>query len=541
MPLLSLTDTLDQFATRRYVEDTLGSEPWLTVYEHVDAPMFDGTVFTALIPSDHVADALERPRWDLLVGGGAPGFSVGREGTVYDPWNLHGGVRPLVIKRMFHVAIEGVQRFELLEEFRLFHNLAYVARDETYYDVSSTPKPVARWKAGRLEIERKAARQFLAVKGMHLALFFQLNRRSHERIDAVPGSERDVRREGDGWVYELAVRPWDGSSPGRSFSKLIGKRVVPPLPLDESGVWPYGEDDRYEEFIVGVDAAGEPVLHTCDPDELDYAKKPYKTDTVHFRRDVLGRYYGDLSRYSVGRWRLRCGSLWSLELIDDDEEGLVYVALGDLGIIPYDEQQYWRAFNVEPVLGERVATAYGSPEPSHDFRDAYARADVAWNDALGWPLFKPLTADDRHNLDGLRVPLDGGPAEFDGQVLALAKVAIDSLNERPIQGAARAAGFEFGGGEAGIAKLSGLLDATGFEAELHGLDRTPTDWMKEVQWLRSKGSAHRKSSDYAKVAEHLRLEERGRAAAMRGLLVEGTLMLDALAEHVGEVSRCVMR
>ena len=536
MPLLSLTDTLSQPAARRYAEDTLGSEPWLTVYEHVDAPMFDGTVFSALIPSGRVSSALRRPRWDLLVGRGGPGFGEGRDGTVYDPWNLDDGVRPLAIKRTFHVAVEGVQEVELLEEFRLFHNLAYVPRTGEYLDVSSVPASVARWADGRLEVKRKAVRQFLAAKGMHLALFFQLNRRSDDAIDAVPEDQRDARVDADGLVYELAVRPWPSSSRGRSFSKLIGKRMVPPLPPGKAGVWPYAEADRYETFIVGVDPAGDPVLHTCDPDALDYSREPYPTDSVHFRREVLARYYGDLSRHSIDRWRLRCGTLWSLEIIDDDQEGRVYVDLEALGLLPYDEQQHWKAHNVEPEPGRRVLKAYGSPESGHEFRDAYDRANTAWADGLGWPLYRPLVPDDRHNLEGLRVPLNASQAAFDAQVQALAKVAVDSLNEGAIQKAATAAGFTYGGGEKGIAKLAGYLDATGFEAEAYGLDRSPTDWMRGVQWLRSTGAAHPKGSGYEKAAAHFEIGVRGRPAVVRGLLVEGARVLDALAAHADRAS-----
>lgn len=537
MSLLSLTDSLTQSEARRYAESTLGTEPWLTVYEHVDTPMFDGTVFCALIPNDRVAHAIGLAGWDLTVGRGGPGFSEKQGEVTYDAWNLYHGVRPLVIKRTFHATVEGVQVYELLEEFRLFHNLAYAPRSEEYLDVSSTPTPVARWREGRLEIRRKAVRQFLAAKEMHLALFFQLNRRSQDDIATVPPAERDVRHDTKELVYELAVRPRQAGPRGKSFSKLIGKRMVSPLPIAQIGTWPYGGQDRYEEFIVDIDASGEPVYHTCDPDALGYSKAPYSTDTIHFRREVLARYYGDLSRYSIDRYRLHCSALWGVELIEDSAEGMVYVTLGDLGMMPYDEQQYWKAFNVEPGSGRRVAKAYGSPEPSHDFRDAYAEANAVWAGVLGWPLFRPLAPADLHNLDGLRVPLDRGQAEFDNQVQALAKVAVDSLNEKPIRKAAQEAGVVYSGGEKGIAKLDAYLDVTRFEAGRYGLDRSPTAWMKDVQWLRSASAAHRKESSFEKAVEHFKIKERGRPAVIRDLLDEGRWVLLALAQHADDALR----
>jgi hypothetical protein len=77
----------------------------------------------------------------------------------------------------------------------------------------------------------------------------------------------------------------------------------------------------------------------------------------------------------------------------------------------------------------------------------------------------------------------------------------------------------------------GYLEATGFDANAHGLNRSPTGWMKDVQWLRSRGSAHRRASDYADLVEHFAIDERGRPAVMRDLLAEGTSVLDALASH----------
>lgn len=536
MSLLALTDILTQPTARQYVQDTLGSESWLTVYEHIDEPTFTGTVFSALIPDDQVPHALQHPAWDLRVGQGGPGFSTGPQGTVYDAWNLYDDVRPLAIRRTFHAMVEGAQETELIEEFRLFHNLAYVARDGEYLDVSSTPEAVARWECGRLIVKRKAVRQFLAAKGMHLALFFQLNRWSDEPVDAVPASERDARVDASGLVYELAVRSWDGGTRGQSFSKLIGKRMVRPLPLRKVEQWASGKQDRYETFVVGVDEDGDAIHHTANPDAVTYARSPYPTTTLHFRRGVLSRYYGDLVRYSIDRWRLRCGSLWSLELIDDDERGRVYVDLGDIGIIPYEEQQHWKAHNVEPEAGGRVATAYGSPEPAHEFREAYARTNAAWEAAFGWPLFRPLATDDQHNLAGLRVPLHETASEFDGQVLALAKTAVDSLDEARIQRAAVAEGYVYEGREAGIAKFAGYLEAVGFNAGGSGLSRPPTEWMKDVQWLRSSGSAHRKGSTYAAAAERFRIEERGRPAVMRDLIAEGTRAMDALAVFADERS-----
>ena len=197
MSLLSFADDLTQPAGRRYVEQTLGSETWLTVHSYVDAPMYDGTVFSALIPNDRVEHALKEPGWELTVGRGLPDFSVGRDGRRYESWTTGHGILPLVLVREFHIPIEGVQRVELLEEFRLFHDLAYVPRRQEYLEVSSsTPTVIARRVDGRMEVRRTAIRQFLAAKEMHLALFFHKTQMSDERVDVGPhGGSGPTRRD----------------------------------------------------------------------------------------------------------------------------------------------------------------------------------------------------------------------------------------------------------------------------------------------------------------------------------------------------------
>ncbi|MEM1043597.1 MAG: hypothetical protein AAGI91_13320 [Bacteroidota bacterium] len=542
MPKLSPLDRLMQTAARAYVEDALGSEDWLTVYGRAHGPLSDG-LFSALVPSDRIEGVLRRPGWDLDTGTGLIGFNQAGDEPTYHRWLPSGGVEPFVIVREFHADVPGAQLVELVEEFRLLFNLAYVPRDEVYLDVSTgTPKPVARWRDGRMEVKRKRLRQFLAVKGMHLALFF--DRRQHEPgldIGDVPDGAHDVRIERDDLTYELNVRDATEGLAHRTgtFSRLVGKRLVSPLPIEACGVWPYEDEDESTTFVVGVDGDGRPVERRADPDD-----PAHFLDLVHFRREVLTKYYADSTRYRVDDGRVHCGALWGLP-IDNDHDGKVVAYLGDLGRLPADEQLYWRAFNVEPDGGisetafrRDVMAEFADPtEPGLAFRQAHERANRAWESALGWPLYLPLAADDQHNLDGLRVPLNDGAAEFDGQVQALAKAAVDSLNEKRVRKAAIAVGHEYEGGEAGIAKLVAYLDVTGFDVSAHGLDRSPTDWMKDVQWLRSSGSAHRKGSTYAKAAEHFDLEALGRAAVMHDLLTEGRSALDALADHAGNVAR----
>lgn len=537
-------DHLLQTDARQYVENALGSEDWITVYGAGPGPLSGDPVFSALVPADRIEDVLSHLSWDLSVGDGLPGFSYGCDEPTYHRWTSSGGVEPFAIVRFFHLEVPGAQQVELVEEFRLLYNLAYVPRSGEYLDVSTgTPETVARWRDGRMEVKRRKLRQFLAVKGMYLALFFD-RRYQHQAlpISGVPDGAHDVRENRDDLVYELHVRDATEMMIGAgSFSRLIGKKLVAPLPIEQAGVAPYEDEEEYVDFIIGVDDDGRRVEHTCEKDELSNyfganPGAPHFLTPVHFRREVLSKYYNDPSRFTVEDGRLSCGALWGLRM-DNDHADRVVVHLGDLGYLPFEEQLYWRSFNVQPDGGlsetafrRGVLAEFADPaEPALAFRQAYERANTTWEAAHGWSLFLPLSADDQHNLDGLRVPLNDGATEFDGQVQALAKAAVDSLNEKAVRKAAVSLGHEYEGGEAGIAKLVGYLEAAGFDVSDYGLQRSPTDWMKDIQWLRSSGSAHRKGKTYAKAAAHFRLQERGRPAVMRDLLIEGVQAFDALS------------
>jgi hypothetical protein len=89
------------------------------------------------------------------------------------------------------------------------------------------------------------------------------------------------------------------------------------------------------------------------------------------------------------------------------------------------------------------------------FPRAYAKTNEAWESAFGWPLFKPLHEDDRHVLHRLHIPLGDTAGELDEQVLYLAKLLVDSLNEESL-----ATTLGKRKDEKGLAKLERLLGSS---------------------------------------------------------------------------------
>ena len=67
------------------------------------------------------------------------------------------------------------------------------------------------------------------------------------------------------------------------------------------------------------------------------------------------------------------------------------------------------------------------------FRQEYVHLNRAWQTSQGWFLFLPPEQGDEHLIDTIRVPVNNSQAELDAQVLSLAKLLVDSLNETALE------------------------------------------------------------------------------------------------------------
>jgi hypothetical protein len=111
----------------------------------------------------------------------------------------------------------------------------------------------------------------------------------------------------------------------KPFTRLLGKKILPPGPIDICGVWPFESAEEYPEFIIGEDEHGRPVRYTCDPDQLaNYFGKNdhalHYLTPVHFRKEVLQKYYDRPELYSVSDGGVRCAAPWSCRI--DNESSI---------------------------------------------------------------------------------------------------------------------------------------------------------------------------------------------------------------------------
>lgn len=516
------------------------AKAWQVVYGRIEGEHQDGLIYSALIPNGDIERRLKDHSWDLRVGDGGPGNSQSGQGAslkiTYDRLGFLGGVEPLVICRSFHHGPEGFR--ELSEEFRLFHNLYQEKKREEFLkaDDAGNPEVVARILPDRVEIRTKELRQFLAIKEMHLALQVDISRYSELPLTAYTGSPPTETICGKDACFNWGVRRCDWREPYQIHAYFMGKKLLAPLPKEQSAKWPFNDEaETYPTFIIGRDTDGNDVEFTCEEGKLaNYfganPEAPHYLTPVHFRAEVLARYYSHPERFSVEDGYLRAASLWGLKM-DNDHADRVMVFLGDLGRdLPASERDYWRSFNIPPDGPAISKTAFtrsmrgwfaDPTRPDLAFKNLFPHFSTKWREKFGWDLFLPLTEDDAHHFTTVRIPIHNDQAEFDSQVQSLTKLLIDSLNEAEL-----VKGLTVPGEAKGIAKFHLFLE-----------DRKVTDaakltgFLRNLQALRSSGVAHRKGSTYEKVAKIFDLENRELKEVAAELFSNSQLMLRTLGSH----------
>lgn len=501
-------------------------------------------VYCALIPNDQIERSLSDPSWDLQLGSGLPGVvrchRNGEDQVAYLRYGDDDGIEPLVTYREFHGMREAYR--EISEEFRHFHHLYYDRKQDQYIkiDDSGNEHVVVTVEPARVRIRLQEIRQFLAIKDMHLAVMFDCREHSDATLEEL-GLKESANDHRDGLLtYTLGYGDFGGLTKKRIFSRLLGKRLIPPLPKEKSGFWGFAkkEPEKFAEFIIGQDDDGTEVINTSDPDSLANhfganRGQPNYLTPVHFRKEVLDKYYHLSSKFSVEDGYLRCGGLWGMTM-DNHHDDRVVAWLGDLGRdLPYEEQLHWRSYNIPPAgdvsdtffKRQLLAQATDSDRPEHVFKSRYSELADTCQRKLRWMLLLPLSQDDAHYFDGVRVPAGNEQKDFDDLVLALAKILIDSLNEKELN--KLIPGSSQADIKGSIARLEKVLLARCVKGcDVHVM------FLRNLQSLRSSGAAHRKGSNYEKVAREFGVESQTLREVFQGILAKGVLLLEFLNEVV---------
>ena len=476
---------------------TNGDGPWTIVYDDWRFDNNDnGGRYMAFAQPRMRDRILSHAGWDFTKGDGFPGFVTNGEETKYAKGDKLPEFEPLVIYQHYYGVVP--DELHISEEFRLLMNLWQDPKSGDYFEIKDdgSKDPAVRFQDKRIEVRTPLLKRYMAARQLDAVLFIDTRASVEYAGDVADFSDLEFEGQiGDELMYLSRSVGRLPLSDVRVGSLVFAKRILSAPPQETCGIWPWDETDPadYPEFIIGEDEYGKPVKYTCDPDRLaNYFGKnpdaPHYLTPVFFKPEVLQKYYDDSNLYTVSDGHLSCASMWGVK-IDNGDPNCVVVFLGDIGRdIPTSHWTHWLSHNVPPTqrmsdVGVRRAF-FGqfveSENPEHRFKLAYDQLQSSWDEHWGWQLHRKAEGPDAGVLQRLRIPVNDTDAELRAQLINLALVLVDYLNEKQV-----ASYLSDAKGDKGIAKLKKFLTAQSYrhtERDVRLLQR--------IQGMRSRIAAH---------------------------------------------------
>ena len=488
---------LSQDHNVQFIRRTFRPLDWVPVYLSGSSSL----VFGSLVPSSKEEEVINgfasNHSWPGLIG--ISGFL-----------NVYDGVEPIVLYREFHGVRPSYQ--EICEEFRIFHNLFHDRSSDTYVkiDDAGAETVVAVVSQDEVRIRMKELADFLAETDMYLCLGFDYIEESNGSLDelGIQGGFLTESEENMHWVLGFRNNLRDASA-YRASSHLRGIRFIRPLGNKGSAI--EAGIEKYQDFIVGLNEAGEEVTRSCNPETIYESNgvEGYLTPVV-FNQAVLDKYTSQPSKYSVDAYSVRCAGLWHLRFDNDRDDGKVVVHLGDLANLPtYEEQSYWRSYNVasDAGLSETAFRSQVLAEPTipsrieYRFQAGYSALGRLCDQYLGWQVLIPLHSDDTYRLSDVRVPAHNEQKAFDDFVGNLHNVLIDSLNSKQL---ADLVPKEIRDQKAINGKSISLLEEIFKSRDIEATE--PLRFLRDLNDLRNKADGHRKGSHYVEALHKFGVE-----------------------------------
>jgi len=302
---------LEQKDWQEFILNKLGKEDWLEVYRDELGPN-SVTFWCALVDSNKVTAQLQNTDWEFDIGSGRPGhivYGIHEKRVEYFRYGNDDGFQPLVYPRRFGKRKRSF--VEVSEEFRLLHDLYPLPDGSKLVKLhdNGMEEDVVLIRDLTVAVKLRFLRQFLAVKDMHLAVFFQMERAGDRVLSDAELKHIAKAVKSDSIRYDLWAWNWQFDDEGHapSGSRIMGKKFIPPFAKSECGVFPFNErNPQYAEFIIRIDDEGKQVMSTCNADERRFLVP------VYFRREVLQKYYAKPEMYSVEAGYIRCGGQWGI-------------------------------------------------------------------------------------------------------------------------------------------------------------------------------------------------------------------------------------
>lgn len=521
--------------TIKWIKKDKRQVEWTTVFRRNEDKYSPENIFAIMFPHSLKKKFLKRPDWNLNATQFQPGYAhYAGELPKYFRWGIDSKFEPITYQCFYNNLYP--TKVKLIEEFKLYFNLYYLEKNNEYIsvDISSNENVVVRISEDEINIKTEYLRKFLHAK--NVVLGFQLDnfKYTSEEIENLPFNEDSILYESTNeFNYNINFQDssFFGDSNQNTNSRLLAKCILEGF-QDLEILTPFEElkNPINCDYIVDIDLNnGNSILENCCKSEIISDKEKYNFFTpVFFKREVLLKYYSNPNRYSVEDNSIYFQGSWRMN-IDNNLDDCVCVYLGDLRVLPYEEQLYWKSYNIKPKEDISLRkfkldflSIYSDPEIEDlKFKNNYKQLNVDWKKNFGFKIFSELHFDDIHCFKSIRIPLNNDVAELDNLILNLAKLMIDYLNVKEINSR--------------ILKQDRSLNSIDkLDIFLNNIDshkaQEITMFLKNLQKLRSTGSAHRKSDDYRKILEKMGINNKTEKDSFKFILQSALKTIKALKE-----------
>ena len=522
-----------------WFKDDIRNEEWTTVYKSFDGIYSQINYYTILFPERLIEDFLEHSSWTANSKVFKPGYvHYYDKKPKYRRWGIEEDYEPIVFHQFFNNLYNSKEA--IIEEFILFNNLIFEQKNKTYIsvDISSEQNVVAKIieeeNNFEIQIRTLVLRKFLTAKNLIAGNQIEYFRFSNEKLSDYKNNDYKEEKGKDyHFTIDFQELKYYNDENRNLNSRLIGKKLL--FGLKNIEILTDYEEFKKEEkcdFIVDIDIdSGRSIYENCNKSEIFNKNENYNYFTpVFFNREVLEKYYNNTSLYTVEDNNVLMKGSWRIE-IDNNQEEYISAYLGDLQKLPYKEQLLWKSYNI-PIKGKLskrkldidFLTKWTPPKIIDlKFKNQYRTTNKYWKEKFGFDLFCELKEKDEHCLKSIRIPLRNEISELDTLILNLAKIMIDYLNVKDLNKYLKQNNIQFEQSIGSIEKMKlMLINVNCFETEDICL------FLKNLQDIRSKGSAHRKSSDYEKSLSKMGLENKTEIDKFKYLLERANYILERL-------------
>ncbi len=502
---------------------------WIILYKSIKDSKNDSVIYSCLLKKEFSKESLKSESWDFSIQS-----IQGAENVI-----------PLLVKRHFYGLKEDY--WEITEDIRLFFNLFEdkANRKFLYIDDNGDEEEVIVFSEKEIKIKKLYLIEYLHERGLAFAQFFDFRRFSEKSLEELGLRKKYDKKSGTSFIYSIGLNNNELSfGDWKSTASVTGKKIVEVPNSFKTTI--FSDEKEYQKFVIGVDKSGKEITFTCNEEQLNnyFGKnkgKPHYLTQVFFKKEVLDKYYNNSEKYSVSDGYLSCQGLWGLRM-DNSHTNIVMVFLGDLGHLSSKEQKHWEQYNItdgkisRSCFKRSFEAEFCDPDTADlVFKQKFKIFQENWHKKYGWHLFKPLIKADEHYFQTLRLPTKNSQQEFDGLVLAVTKIIIDSINVRKMKErmVSEDSGeyfkklikdeFVLKKGDKSIEVLKKYL------SQKHTVQFPEmVSFMKNLQELRSSSSAHRKGKKYEKIKKKFGLSNNYQTV-FKNILIEGIKILNTLS------------